>query len=80
MPRLSLYVDGIAAIQMLVAGDYNAPHTTWGYGTSCAWGTCVNTVTDALFLLLIIIGHPWKMPISCSGRIQADDDIYDFKN
>lgn len=46
---------------ILVAGDFNAPHTTWGYVTSSARGKCVyDTFVDAQFVLLNDVSVPTR--------------------
>ncbi|KAH7941479.1 hypothetical protein HPB49_014263 [Dermacentor silvarum] len=45
----------------MVAGDFNAPHTTWGYAISSARGTCVlDTFDDAQFTLLNNVSVPTR--------------------
>lgn len=46
---------------ILVAGDFNAPHTTWGYAASSARGTCVyDNFVDANFTLLNDVSVPTR--------------------
>lgn len=46
---------------IMVAGDFNAPHTTWGYAISSARGTCVlDTFEDAQFTLLNNVSVPTR--------------------